>query len=415
MRGKYTTQDLIKVYEHLKIFNSANHTERGITRLAYSPEDEAAHQYLIEEMRNHGLIVRQDAMGNIFARLPGKNSNLPAVGTGSHIDTVPNGGALDGALGVFAGIFALLQFSPGELERDLELVVFRAEESSRFGVSCIGSKTMVGHLASTKYDENMDDNGVSIRDAIKNAGYRHDALSSCELQQDYFDSFVELHIEQGRCLEQEQKTIGVVYGIAAPTRFEVNVLGQADHSGATPMGIRSDALVAAADIIENLHISSCKESANGTVGTVGKINCYPNSMNVIPGQVKFYVDIRGVEKPSIERVVDSLYLCIQKAKFDHNVKIELRTISEEEPVLLNSEICDLIEETCSRLKLSNMRMVSGAGHDAMYIAKKFSTAMIFVPSIDGISHHPNEESKKEHILSSAFLLAETLKNLANKK
>jgi len=414
MSSRFTVDNFIELFNKLKSYTDINQSGKGITRLAYSEVDEEAHQHLIEVMENAGLTVRQDSMGNVFARLTGKNPDLPAIATGSHIDTVPNGGPLDGTLGVVAGLFAILQFEKDELERDVELIVFRAEESSRFGFSCIGSKTLSGNIELEKWRQNQDDNGINVFQAIEECGYEGTTLEDCILPDNYLDGFVELHIEQGRCLEQEEKTIGVVHGIAAPTRFEISVTGHADHSGATPMGIRSDALVATAELIKNIHDSACRESANGTVGTVGKLAVFPNSMNVIPGSTKFYVDIRGVNKSSIDRVVDSLSVSIQKAKNDNNVKIDLRQISDEEPVVLDPQICNLIEQNCKTLGFTHMRMLSGAGHDAMYMAQKYPTAMIFIPSKDGISHHPDEHSETEDMISSAILLAETLKKLANK-
>ena len=410
---KMTKEDFARLLELLKTY-SKNTESGGITRLAYSREDEQAHGYLIDLMATHGLKIRQDAMGNVFARLPGSNPSLPAIGTGSHLDTVPEGGPYDGVLGVIAGLYALLQFKPGELQRDLEVIVFRAEESSRFGLSCIGSKILAGYVDHDKWQQNKDDSGLTLFDGMDKAGYNSQALDSCRLPSDYLDAFVEVHIEQGRCLERAEKSIGIVYGIAAPTRFEIQVNGHADHSGATPMGQRSDALVASADIIKDLHNSACKESGQGTVGTVGKINIFPNSMNVIPGSTQFYVDIRGVEIDSIKRVVSSLHSSINKAQSDNNVEINIRQISNEEPVVLDNAICEVIAGHCAEQNIPSMRLMSGAGHDSMYMAKQFPTAMIFVPSLDGISHHPDEYTKMDDCINAANLLAATLKTLANK-
>lgn len=407
----FSTQDMENLFEKLKTFCATNQG-KGVTRLAYTEVDQSAHRYMLELMIEMGFSVREDAVGNIFCRLPGKQRELPAVGTGSHLDTVPDGGAYDGALGVFAGLYALMQFEPEQLTHDLELVIFRAEESSRFGFSCIGSKVLLGAVDRPKWALNCDDSGKNYFEVLDSNGYQSQEIESCELTNDYFSAFVELHIEQGKRLELEGKTIGIVNGIAAPTRYSVHVKGHADHSGATPMYQRHDALVASAAIIDNLNRAACKESVWGTVGTIGKLNVYPNSMNVIPGDVKFLVDVRGIEPDSISRVTDSLKNAINKSAYDNSVSIDIREISSEQPVKLDNQICQIIEKHCIDDGIKYMTMLSGAGHDSMNLAKKFPTAMIFVPSKDGISHHPDEFTHFSDIIVAANLLKETLYTLA---
>lgn len=410
----YTLSDMKCLFETLKSFKKSDET-KGITRLAYSTEDEAAHQFMIKTMKAHGLTVRVDAIGNVFARLQGKNSQLSAVGTGSHLDTVPEGGAYDGTLGVITGLYALMQFKSGELLRDLELVIFRAEESSRFGFSCIGSKVMTGNLDIEHWKENVDDEGKNFFDIIDELGYSSEKIDTCVLPDNYFSAFVELHVEQGARLEKESLEVGVVNGIAAPTRFEVVVKGQADHSGTTPMNQRQDALVASAGIIRKINHAACRESYLGTVATVGKMEVHPNSMNVIPGRVNFYVDIRGLEKASIARIVDILHEAILVAEADNDVTIILREISSEEPVKLDESICGVIANQCKKSNVSYMNMSSGAGHDTMYIAKKYPAAMIFTPSRHGISHHHDEFTCFSNIEVAATLLVDTLKDLGNRQ
>ena len=410
-KQNFSIQDMESLFEKLKTF-CASPKSKGITRLAYTEEDQSAHNYMIKIMKEAGFSVRQDAVGNVFCRLSGKRCDLPAVGTGSHLDTVPDGGAYDGALGVFAGFYALTQFKPEQLTRDLELIIFRAEESSRFGFSCIGSKVLLGAVDRNKWALNHDDGGDNFFEVLDKNGYQSSEIENCELPDDYFSAFVELHIEQGKRLEFEEKTIGIVNGIAAPTRYSVQVKGHADHSGATPMYQRHDALVASAAIIDDLNRAACKESVWGTVGTIGKLNVYPNSMNVIPGEVKFLVDVRGIEPESIKRVTNSLKDSINKSGQDNQVSIDIREISSELPVKLNSDICDVIEKHCIEKEIKYMTMLSGAGHDTMNMAKKFPTAMIFTPSKDGISHHPDEFTNFNDIIVAANLLKDTLYTLA---
>jgi N-carbamoyl-L-amino-acid hydrolase len=413
MTAPIDKEQLKSIFERLKQFNS-NPSESGITRLAYSEQDQLAHRYLINYAEQLGLEVRQDAIGNVFMRLPGRQPDLPAIGSGSHIDTVPNGGAYDGAIGVLAAIYALSQFQPGQLNRSLEAVIFRAEESSRFGFACMGSKVMTGMSDLIKWGKNTDAGGKTFFQALADCGYHDDDISSCILPPTYFDAFIELHIEQGRVLESKNKRIGVVSGIAAPSRYRVDIHGHADHSGATPMCQRHDALVASACIIESLYTAASNESSYGTVGTVGKLDVYPNSMNVIPGDVRFYVDIRGVDEESISRLIKKLFASIEKTKIDHDVNIEILELSNDKPVLLDKNIASLIESECKQRELDWMEMISGAGHDAMYLAKRFPTCMIFIPSKDGVSHHPDEYSEFDDVFLGATLLTECLKKLANK-
>ncbi|WP_392559468.1 M20 family metallo-hydrolase [Orbus mooreae] len=411
---KLTIAELKALFNYMATF-STSPRENGITRLAYSAVDEQAHHYLIEKMQTLGLIVRQDAAGNVFARLPGFAPDLPAVGTGSHIDTVPFGGKYDGVVGVLSGIYALSQFAPKQLKRSLEVIIFRAEESSRFGFSCIGSKVLAGHVDVKSWQKNRDNTGFDFFEVIDKVGYNatHVAENRCELSDNYFSAFVEVHIEQGKCLEVANKKIGVVTGIAAPIRFSVTIKGHADHSGATPMSQRQDALVSAASIITDINHSACKESCYGTVGTVGKLDVLPNSMNVIPGMVTFFVDIRGIEVDSMLRVENSMNLAIQKASSDHGTEIEVRCISHETPVKLDSNICKTIEQICIERQIPYMPMLSGAGHDTMKMASKYPSAMIFIPSLFGISHHVDEFTEFEDIMLGADLLKETLAVLAN--
>lgn len=412
MPPRFTTEEITVLLEELRQF-STTHGQDGVTRLAFSREDEAAHRYLADKLATQGLSVCRDAMGTIFARLPGYDRSLPAIATGSHIDSVPNGGAYDGTLGVITGLYALAQCEPGELKRDVELVVFRAEESSRFGFSCIGSKVLTGHIDRSAWTKNTDDQGLTVFQALSAAGYAENDLASCELAPARYDAFIELHIEQGRRLENEGKTLGIVEGIAAPTRFRVTVTGLADHSGATPMYQRHDALVASAMIIEDVHHAACKEMVYGTVGTVGKLDVSPNAMNVIPGLVKFYVDIRGIDKNSIQRVADRLADSVNKVAKENDVQIALESLAAETPTLLNKSICRLLEENAVQEGITCMRMASGAGHDAMYMASRYPTAMLFVPSREGISHHPAEYTAPQDIALAAKVLKNTLARLAN--
>lgn len=408
----FSINEMKSLLETMQIYKKSN-ADKGITRIAYSEEDEAAHLYLASLMKEAGLEVYRDEIGTLYARLQGQDPTLPAVATGSHLDTVPQGGAYDGALGVIAGFYALMQYKPQQLKRSLELIVFRAEESSRFGFSCIGSKVLTGKIDKARWMQNKDDEGNHFFEVLHSLGYQHKNFDTCLLDPNRYSAFVELHIEQGRRLENDKKTIGIVNGIAAPTRFSVTVKGHADHSGATPMYQRQDALVASASIITDINRGANIESVYGTVGTVGKLNVIPNSMNVIPGEVKFFVDIRGIDTESIQRVIQRLHNSIEKTTKDLDVNIDIQLISEEQPVILDDSICQVIEDICQQNNINYMTMLSGAGHDSMNMATLYPTAMIFTPSVKGISHHPDEFTEFSDIAIAADLLAKTLGKLAS--
>lgn len=407
-----TKQSALALFKQITAF-SVNDLTPGITRLAYSQEDEQAHKLIIEKMQVMGLQVRQDMMGNVFARLPGQKPELPAIGTGSHIDSVPQGGAFDGVIGVIAGLYAISQFKPQQLKRSLELVIFRAEESSRFGFACMASKVMSGQADLAKWAKNFDSEGNNIQQVMDNCGYQSAKLSECLLSTNYLDGFIEVHIEQGKVLEHQQKRIGVVNGISAPCRYKVDVHGHADHSGATPMCQRHDALVTSAGIIMDINSAASYESAYGTVGTVGRLEITPNAINVIPGDVTFYVDIRGIDKVSVDRVVAKFFASIEHAKVVQDVVINVTELANDMPVLMAENIVHRLERICQEKSVPFTTMMSGAGHDTMYMAQYFPAGMLFIPSKDGISHHPDEHSEFEDVILAAEILQQALSELAD--
>ncbi|WP_392565563.1 M20 family metallo-hydrolase [Utexia brackfieldae] len=405
-------QTLHHIWQQLSTFNRES-AQPGLTRLAYSLEDEAALQFIRELAIKQGFEVRQDAVGNLFIRLPGRNRYLPAVGTGSHLDSVPQGGHYDGIVGVLCGLYALNQFSSGQLNRDLELIVFRCEESSRFGLSCLGSKSLFAEHDHTQWALAKDNEGIDFFQAVQAAGYSINHIKQNHLADDYFSAFIEVHIEQGQTLEINQKQIGIVTGIAAPTRYRVDIHGHAAHSGATPMTHRQDALVSAAEIILQVKQLAEQESIYSTVATVGKLIVSPNSMNVIPGHVQLFIDIRGIDIQSIHRLDQQLAQLFAHLNDQKIVKIDLLRLSHELPLLLDQDIQHLLKQQCENRQTQYMLLPSGAGHDAMNMAKHYPTGMIFIPSKGGISHHHEEYSQWQDIMLSAQLLTNTLAELAS--
>jgi N-carbamoyl-L-amino-acid hydrolase len=384
----------------------------GITRLAFSDEDRRAGEYIQELMRQSGLAVRRDPFGNIIGRLEGTVPGAPAVATGSHLDTVPQGGKFDGVVGVVGGLAAIRRLAErGPLPHPLELIVFMAEESSRFGFATMGSKAMTG-LASAAWSKAKDQAGESLPDVLARQGIDLTGARSAARGREEFAAFLELHIEQGPLLERSEKSIGIVEAIAAPTRLRVVVEGTAGHSGTTPMDDRQDALVSAAMIIIAVQEIALEHHHRGTVGTVGVIQNHPNVMNVIPGRVEMGVDIRGVDHDSIIETIQDIKDAVSTIADGQDTPVAIEVVTSDKPVPLNPDIIQTIESVCRQLDLPFKRMNSGAGHDAMNMAAITPTGMIFIPCRAGISHNPDEDADPDDIMRGIDVLTATLQQLA---
>ncbi|ASM35733.1 N-carbamoyl-L-amino acid hydrolase [Campylobacter sputorum subsp. bubulus] len=387
----------------------------GLTRLAFSNEDKNAREFLINLMKNAGLKVRIDTVGNIFAKFDNViDPNLPAVSVGSHIDSVPKGGFYDGTLGVMAGLEAIMSIKESgiKIKRPLELIVFVCEESSRFKMATIGSKIVSGKLSLDRVKELKDDNEISVFQAMKNFGLMPENLQKSILKDNTYKSYIELHIEQGRVLEQKGFSVGIVTGIAAPIRFELNIKARADHSGATPMDMRNDALIAASHIILKAQELAKKEKT--AVATVGYIRVIPGALNVVPGEVVMGVDIRDIDELTLGLVNENLRAYIKSLSKELNFSYDIKELAYDKPVKLDDDMINLLYENAKNLEINSLKMPSGAGHDAMHlkgIAK--SVGMIFVPCKDGISHNINESINFEDAIKGAKILEKTMLDLAS--
>lgn len=384
----------------------------GITRLAFSDEDRRAGEYIQQLMRQSGLTVRRDAFGNIIGRLEGTKAGAPAVATGSHLDTVPEGGRYDGVVGVVGGLAAIRRLAgQGPLDHPLEIIVFMAEESSRFGFATMGSKAMIGAV-NPSWAKAKDQAGTAFPDALASNGLDLANAKSAFRGREGLKAFLELHIEQGPVLERDEKAIGIVEGIAAPTRLKIVVEGTAGHSGTTPMDDRQDALVSAAMIILAVQEIALEQAHRGTVGTVGVIRNHPNVMNVIPGRVEMGVDIRGVDHDSIIETIQDIKDAVSTIADGQETPVAIEVVTADKPVPLNEEIILTIESACRQLGVTFKRMNSGAGHDAMNMAALTDTGMIFIPCRAGISHNPDEEATPDDIMRGIDILTATIEQLA---
>lgn len=388
--------------------NQYNSGEIGITRVAYTNEEQACTQAFMRMCMDAGLAVRMDQCGNVIARREGRMKNLPPVLVGSHLDTVYQGGKFDGVVGVIAALEVVHRLNDKRIITDhpIEVISFACEESSRFGVATLGSKAMTGMFDKEKYRHLKDRNGITLEEAMALCALEIDTVEEANRQGEPIKAFFELHIEQGPVLEKENKKIGIVTGIAAPVRYAIKIIGAPSHSGTTPMNLRRDALLGASEIALELEKIAIQEQPYGTVATVGVLEVASGAMNVVPGEVEIKVDIRGTSIESRQRVVNHLHETIHYVKQKRGLDVICQELSFEEPVPLSEQIITMTEKICEQKNIPYKKMPSGAGHDAMNMMKLCPTGLIFIPSVNGLSHHPDEFTSLEDILIGVDVLEE---------
>ncbi|WP_025342498.1 Zn-dependent hydrolase [Mannheimia varigena] len=380
-----------------------------LTRLAFSEQDIKARDYVINLCKRYALSVKIDPIGNVFIRKQGQDNNLPAVAFGSHIDTVVNAGKFDGTLGTIAGLETLFQLCEQNIQTryPLELIIFTCEESSRFNYATLGSKVMCGVADQAALSKLKDKQGFGVEQALKDIGLDFNKVNQAKRSSSEFKCFLELHIEQGPRLENEQKTIGIVTGIAAPIRAIVKIKGQADHSGATAMHYRHDALLGAAELALELEQAAI-QAGHSTVATAGNLTVKPGVMNVVPGYAELLVDIRGIHTEARESVFIALQNKIKEVEQKRGLEIELQLISKDQPIVLPTEMVKHLTQVTESLGYSYEIMPSGAGHDAMHMATLCPTGMLFVPSHLGISHNPLEFTEWKDIEAGIRVLQQAV-------
>ena len=385
----------------------------GINRLAFTDADWKGRQYIIDCMTDVGLSVEIDDFGNVIGYKIGKKPDLPAVMVGSHTDSVPNGGNYDGVVGVLSAIEVIRSMIDDGYEHDhtIAVVDFMCEESGRFGNATLGSKAMRGELTLQDLHHLVDKQGISLYEALKGRNLNPDGIETMAYKRPV-KSFTEIHIEQGKVLEHEQKTIGIVTGIAAPERFYVTIRGNADHSGATPMNLRHDALCGASKIILGIEEIASMQEEPPVVGTVGVVEVTPGAMNVIPGAVKLGVDIRSISKVARNSVVTLVKEFIDITAEKRGLSYTIETIAQDHPVEMHPAMIREIEEAVKSVGVEYMTIPSGAGHDAMHWAEVVPTGMIFIPCRDGISHNPAEFAEMDDIVTGAEVLDKVLRKLS---
>ncbi|MBX9956801.1 Zn-dependent hydrolase [Peribacillus simplex] len=381
----------------------------GTTRLTYSKEDLLTRNYIKNKMIEYGLTVQEDGFGNIFGKLEGTLKDAPSVLLGSHFDSVPNGGAYDGPAGVIvalevAALFAKNQLTP---KYPLEVVALIEEEGARFGGGLMGSRGIMGTLSEESFKNLRDKDGITTIEAMSKIGL--DPSLPKRRNPNSIKAFLELHIEQGPILEEKNIPIGVVEAIVGLTLFEITIEGKAGHAGTTPMDRRTDALVAAAQIISQLP-SFAIEEGEGTVITTGRLDVLPNGANVIPNKVVFSVDIRSSKEEHINNVIRRMKELIESYQVQgiHSTAEQLLYMP---PKILSNEIKDLLKDKSSDLEIPYCSIDSGAGHDAMVFSDVTDVGMLFVPSKAGLSHCPEEWSDARHLANGVQIFYEVAKCL----
>jgi ureidoglycolate amidohydrolase len=404
-------QSVIGELETLAAFSDA--PSPAVTRIVFSEQDKRARAWLKQLYADAGLDVREDAVGNTFARWPGTDPDLPAVGTGSHTDAIPHSGRYDGTVGVLGGLEAIraLQRSGFEPRRSIELLMFTSEEPTRFGIGCLGSRLLSGTLDPSSAARLRDSDGQTLDEVRASTGFRG-SLDSVALKPGYYSAFVELHIEQGPLLERRNVPLGIVTAIAAPASLSVTVEGEGGHAGAVLMPDRHDAFLAAAEIALALEAAARSTGAIDSVATTGICEVFPGAVNSIPSRARLSADVRDTSAERRDGMLAHLDRACGEISARRGVRAKIETINRDAPAACDAAIVNLLIAACERHGLAFDRMVSRAYHDSLFISRVCPTAMLFIPCRAGVSHRPDEYSTPEAIDQGILILSEALAMLA---
>jgi ureidoglycolate amidohydrolase len=384
-----------------------------VTRILFTPADMRARAWTIERCRAAGLSVRQDAIGNTFARWNGSDPKAPVVGTGSHIDAIPNAGKYDGVVGVLGGLEAIRALQAAEFrpKNPIELLVLTAEEPTRFGIGCIGSRLLAGTLSPDAARKLTDKDGESVEDVRRKAGMRGE-LEDVRLPSGYYKAFAELHIEQGPLLEREHISLGVVTKIAAPASGYITIEGAGGHAGGVVMPDRRDALCAAAELILAIENAARTSASPDNVATVGMCDVFPGAINSIPSRVRLSFDIRDTNLAKRDSVVRAMEHASQEISARRHVQIQIEMLNADAPADCAPLVVEALSRSCEKHQLKFHPMISRAYHDSLFISRIAPVAMLFIPCRNGYSHRPDEYASIEDITRGSLVLAETLASLA---
>ncbi|MCS0673559.1 M20 family metallo-hydrolase [Cytobacillus firmus] len=380
----------------------------GLNRLALTEEDKKMRNIFVKWLQEEKLDVRVDDLGNIYGRRKGKFNDSPAVAIGSHLDTQPCGGRFDGILGVLTALEVVRTLNENNIETDypIEIVNFTNEEGARFEPPMLGSGGVAGEFTKDFIYSTKDNENISFQEALIKIQYMGEEKHRLR----DIKYFIELHVEQGPILEKNNKLIGIVEGIQGISWLNVKVVGETNHAGPTPMENRKDALAPSAKMVTKVY--EITNEIEGLKTTVGKLNVKPNITNVIPGEVEFMIDVRHKDDEIRAGTIDRLREQLGTIAVMNNVEVTISTDWNSDAVLFSSEVMDVISEAAGVLGYSTLRLFSGPGHDAKYISKLADTGMIFLPSINGISHNEKELTLEDDIEKGANVLLNTILKLA---
>lgn len=387
----------------------------GSGRLAFSEADRQARAFLRERMADAGLEVHDDPAGNIHGFRPGREEGLLRVATGSHSDSVENGGHFDGAVGLLGGLEVMRALRDAGIvtRRGLELISFLAEEPNRFGLSCIGSRGLCGRLTRRLLEERRDPEGRTLGEALHSLGVSPEVLLAVKPGDFRYHAFIEVHVEQGRTLFDRGVPLGLVTDIVGAYRYRIRFLGQADHAGGTPMDRRRDALAAAAEGVLAVERVCRSYHERDIVGTVGVLRVLPGAINVIPGECEMILEVRGRAHFPKSIPVAEIRAAFEEIARRRGVALEMETLMEDESRAVSAAVLETIASCAEALGYPYLRMPSRTGHDAMHLAEHSPVGMIFLPSREGIGHHPTEWTDGQDIEKGLRLLAASLVRLAD--
>jgi len=385
----------------------------GVTRLAYTPLERSAHELFASWMREAGCEVSTDPAGNTIATRPGRRTDAPALGTGSHLDSVYTGGRFDGIAGVVSAVEVARLLAAGGIDtvHPLKFVVFAGEEGARFGQACLGSKLAAGLSSVEELRERRDRDGISVADAMTALGFDPAAAVARPWNPADWAAFLELHVEQGSVLERQQISVGAVDLISGSTRLELTLSGRASHTGGTPMRGRSDALAAAAEAILIAEDVALDTRHRGTRATVGRLDVSPGSITTIPGEARLSVDVRDVDADRQRGTAAEIVRRVQAVCDRRRVRLDVRLLADTSPVVLPVWVRQALTASARDLGVSYRVMTSGASHDAQMINRITPAGMVFVPSRDGLSHVPEEWTAPAEIATGVQVLASGLLHL----
>jgi N-carbamoyl-L-amino-acid hydrolase len=393
----------------------------AVTRVVFTEDDLRARAWLKALATEEGFSIREDAVGNTFIRWVGTDPDLPAVGTGSHIDAIPHAGMYDGTVGVLGGLEGMraLKRSGQRFRRSIELLLLTSEEPTRFGIGCLGSRLISGTLNPKRADSMPDTLDAESQGTLRNvrnaAGFTGD-LASVQLKQGFYHAWLELHIEQGPLLEREGLPLGIVTSIAAPAGYRFTISGFGGHAGALLMPDRRDALCAASELILSIErhalVANAASGTSDTVATVGTCNVFPGAVNSVPSKVTLQLDIRDTDPARRESVMQAVRADCAEIADRRRVTIEEELVNADVPAQSSPHIVETLDAVCAELGISPKKMVSRAYHDSLFMARVAPIAMIFIPCRSGVSHRPDEFSSSEDIAHGTLVLAKALARFA---